>query len=230
MGGCGARFGLDRMGLNASVQSESARLDLALAPPYLIGLTGGIGSGKSTVAGFMASLGARIIDTDAISRQLTQAGGAAIESIRDHFGAHLIDANGALDRVQMRTLVFHEPRAKARLESILHPLIFVHSQTQVRQALERVVVLDIPLLVETTRWLTQVHQVWVVDCDEEMQVQRVIKRSGWKEDAVRRVIAQQASREERRRHADVVILNDSGLSTLSDQVNQAWSQLPLIKK
>ena len=191
-----------------------------------IGLTGGIGSGKSTVAARLVALGAELIDTDAIARSLTLAGGAAIEPIREAFGAHFIDADGALDRVRMRETAFADVDAKHRLEAILHPRIGSEVGQRVLASTAHLVVLDIPLLVESGgRWRSRVDRVWVVDCAEEVQLARVTARSGWAADAVRAVIAQQASRPARRAAADAVIHNDGiGLDALLAEVDALWQQ------
>lgn len=187
-----------------------------------IGLTGGIGSGKSTVATSLAALGASIIDTDAIARSLTQPGGAAIALIAAVFGPDFIDSSGALDRARMRERVFAEPAARQRLEGILHPLI---REETARQAVSAgpVAVFDVPLLVESGRWREQVDRVLVIDCEEDTQVARVTARSGWTEQAVRQVIAQQARRSERRACADAVVYNESlSREELSAQVRALW--------
>ncbi len=185
-----------------------------------IGLTGGIGSGKSTVAGMLADLGAHIVDTDAISRRLTVAGGPAIAPIRAAFGNDFIADDGALDRTRMRELVFHDATAKRRLEAILHPLIGQETQREAAAApAGAIVVFDVPLLVESGRWRERVDKILVVDCSEETQIRRVMARSGWTEPAVRAVIDQQASRAARRAVADAVILNDGiGLDALGAEV------------
>ena len=195
-----------------------------LNPPRLrIGLTGGIGSGKSTVAALLAQHGAAIIDTDLIARQLTLPGGAAIGAIVQAFGAELIDASGALDRARMREWVFSEPTAKQRLEAILHPLIGIETERQARTAVAPAVVFDVPLLVESGRWRARVDKVLVVDCREAAQIERVVARSGWTPQAVRSVIDQQAPRSLRRACADAVIYND-GITPemLADAVGSAW--------
>ena len=188
-----------------------------------VGLTGGIGSGKSTVAVRLVALGAELIDTDAIARSLTLAGGAAIEAIRESFGADFIDAAGALDRARMREAAFADLDAKRRLEAILHPRIGVEVERRVLASTAPLTVLDIPLLVESGRWRRRVDRVWVVDCAEQVQLARVTARSGWTEDAVRAVIAQQASRPARRAAADAVIHNDGiDLDTLVAEVDALW--------
>ncbi|HWP20280.1 MAG TPA: dephospho-CoA kinase [Burkholderiaceae bacterium] len=192
--------------------------------PLRIGLTGGIGSGKSTVGHMLADLGAWLVDTDAISRSLTAPGGAGIAPIRDAFGDDYIDDDGALDRARMRDRVFREPAARRRLEAILHPLIGQETLRQAAQALPgQPVVFDIPLLVESGRWRRLVERVLVVDCSAETQVQRVVRRSGLAPDEVRRIIAQQARREDRARAADAVICNeDLTLEALRAEVQTLW--------
>lgn len=180
-----------------------------------VGLTGGIGSGKSTVAGLLAACGAAVIDADAISRQATAPGGAAIGLIAQQFGADFVTAEGALDRERMRQLVFSDPQAKKRLEAIVHPLVAQETDRQVAQALQSghaCIVFDVPLLVESGRWRQQVDQVLVVDCDEETQISRVMARSGWSREMVLQVMAGQASRSQRLAAADVSINNDGDLS------------------
>ena len=189
-----------------------------------IGLTGGIGSGKSTVAALLAQCGATLIDTDAIARQLSQPEGAAIDAIRRAFGADFIDASGALDRARMRALAFSDPAAKLRLEAILHPLI--GTETERRAGAARAapaIVFDVPLLVESGRWRARVDAVLVVDCGEATQARRVLARSGWTPATVRAVIEQQASRAQRRTCADAVIFNDTiDLRQLGDAVRSLW--------
>lgn len=189
-----------------------------------IGLTGGIGSGKSTVARLLVECGGWLVDTDAIAREVTLPGGAAIPALARQFGPSMIDANGALDRDRMRTLVFADPAAKARLESIVHPLIGLEAMRRAGEADGRPVIFDVPLLAESRHWRERVARVLVVDCGEATQVARVMQRSGWTEDAVRRVIAQQAPRALRRSIADAVIHND-GLSpeALREEVRRLWA-------
>ena len=189
-----------------------------------IGLTGGIGSGKSTVARALVGCGACLVDTDAIARALTLPGGAAMPALAQTFGAEIAAADGALDRERMRALAFADPGAKQRLEAVLHPLIGAEAQRQAAAAGSMPVVFDVPLLTESKHWRQRVQRVLVVDCEETTQVQRVMQRSGWSEDAVRRVIAQQAPRTARRRIADAVIYND-GLSAeeLGAEVRALWA-------
>jgi dephospho-CoA kinase len=190
-----------------------------------IGLTGGIGSGKSSVGTLLGQLGAAVIDTDLIARQLTLPGGAAIDAIARDFGPQLIAADGALDRTRMRELVFADPGAKRRLESILHPLIGAETERQAGAAAASTpaLVFDVPLLVESGRWRDKVDKVLVVDCREATQVERVVRRSGWTPEAVRAVIASQATRAQRRACADAVIFND-GITPeqLTADVRAVW--------
>jgi dephospho-CoA kinase len=196
-----------------------------MSPPRF-GLTGGIGSGKSTVGAMLASIGATLIDTDLIARRLTLAGGAAIPAIRDAFGVESIAADGSLDRPRMRLAAFADPGARGRLEAILHPLIGAEAERQAKAASADApaLVFDVPLLIESGRWRSRVDAVWVVDCDEALQVARVAARPGWSEDAARAVIAQQATRSERRAGADAVIHNVGiSLVDLADEVHRLWS-------
>jgi len=176
--------------------------------PWRLGLTGGIGSGKSTVASRFQALGATVVDADALSRQSTAPGGAAIEPIRAAFGAAFIDASGALNRAAMREQVFADPSARQRLEAIVHPIVAAGIAAQVASNRSRCIVFDIPLLVESPRWRIQLDRVLVVDCSEATQRRRVRARSGWDDDTTRAVIAQQASRTARLAAADVVLFNE----------------------
>jgi dephospho-CoA kinase len=187
------------------------------------GLTGGIGSGKTTVAARLAALGACVVDTDAIARELTAAGGAAIGALRAAFGAQAIGADGALERAHIRALVFQDPGARSRLEAVLHPLIGAEAERRADAAAQPVVY-DVPLLAESAHWRARVQRVLVVDCSEATQVERVVQRSGWSADEVHRVIAQQASRARRRAIADAVIHNDGlALAALHAEVDALWA-------
>ncbi|MFG6432326.1 dephospho-CoA kinase [Roseateles sp. LYH14W] len=184
-----------------------------------IGLTGGIGSGKSTVAGFLREAGAAIVDTDAISRALTLAGGAAMPAIAQEFGADFVTTDGALDRERMRALAFSDAAAKRRLEAILHPLITAGALAQADAATAPLIVFDVPLLVESGRWRSRVARVLVVDCSAATQIERVLQRPGWTREGVEGVLAAQATREARRAAADAVLLNDGiPLDTLRNEV------------
>ena len=193
---------------------------------WRLGLTGGIGSGKSTVASMLAELGAAIIDADAISRSLTAPGGRAIDAVRQQFGAHMIGLDGAMDRQAMRERVFRDPQARQQLEAIIHPLVGQISREQTEAALQagqRCLVHDVPLLVESgARWRTQVDRVWVIDCDTTTQRERVMARSGLAAEEVERIMAQQASRAQRLACADLVIFNQAlSLAQLRQQVQEA---------
>ena len=188
-----------------------------------IGLTGGIGSGKSTVAFELVSAGAVLVDTDAIAHALTGPGGLAVPRLREAFGADVIDGRGALDRAAMRRRAFADPQVRRRLESVLHPMIGEQAELEIAAAGDRVAVVDVPLMNESSRWRAHVGHVLVVDCSEDTQVRRVVQRSGWSEDEVRRVIAQQLSRERRRAMADAVLFNDGlTLDALRAEVRQLW--------
>jgi len=186
---------------------------------FCIGLTGGIGSGKSTVARLFAEHGAGIIDTDAIAHHLTQAGGEAIAAIRAVFGNDYLTDGGALDRARMRALIFSDAAAKQRLEQILHPLIFEQAKAQLRQLqASPYIVVVVPLLPESRTFRQLVQRVLVVDCDEHTQIARVIGRSRMSEAEVRAIIARQTPRAERLQLADDIIHNDAGLDSLAGQV------------
>ena len=203
------------------------------APTTLrIGLTGGIGSGKSTVASMLSNMGAVVMDADAISRQLTAPGGKALEAIAQTFGSHMIGADGAMDRQAMRALVFANPGARQQLEAIIHPLVTQTIRQQAQAAVDagaRVVVLDIPLLVEgADRWRKEVDKILVVDCTVDTQIERVMQRSGLQREEVQRIIAQQASREQRAQVADVLLLNEGlDMTALQAEVEKVARQFGL---
>jgi dephospho-CoA kinase len=185
-----------------------------------VGLTGGIGCGKTTVTGLFAEHGAGIIDTDAIARRLTQPGGDAIAAIRAAFGDDYLTAEGALDRAKMRGLIFADAAAKHRLELILHPLILEQAKAQLRRLQDKpYIILAVPLLPESRSFRQLAQRVLVVDCDENTQVARVIKRSRMGEAEIRSIIAQQTLRAERLKIADDVIHNDADLDSLAEQIN-----------
>ena len=203
-----------------------------MSPPVRLGLTGGIGSGKSTVAALLAEAGAAIMDADAISRALTLPGGQAIPAILATFGEKLITREGAMDREAMRSLVFSDPQAKRQLEAIIHPLVALTLKAQTQAAIDTgktCLVFDVPLLVESVeRWRRQVDFVWVVDCQTDTQVQRVVQRNQLKPDAIQKIIAQQASRAQRLASADAVIYNDGiDLSQLKQQVHEMMASFGL---
>ena len=178
---------------------------------FRLGLTGGIGAGKSTVARMLADLGAAIIDADALSRATTAPGGTAIDPVRASFGDNFITPDGAMDRDAMRTLVFANPSARHRLEAIVHPLVhqaIEAAAVAAHQAGHHCLVFDIPLLVESKRWPAQLDKVLVVDCSEQTQRDRVMARNGLARADVERIMASQASRTQRLAAADLVVFND----------------------
>jgi len=196
-----------------------------------IGLTGGIGSGKSTVLQMLAARGAGSVDADAISRSVTAAGGAAIEPIRHHFGARFIAADGSLERALMREHAYAQPDARRQLEAIIHPLVGAGIREQVdrcRDEGRRCVVFDIPLLVESGRWRSEVDRVMVVDCSTRTQIERVVARSALPPAQVEAIIAAQASRGLRLAAADLVVCNDGiTLEALEAEVAQAAASFGL---
>lgn len=173
-----------------------------------LGLTGGIGSGKSTVAKMLKALGADVIDADAVSRATTASGGAAIAAITQTFGQAFIGADGALDRARMRALVFSQPEQRKVLENIVHPLVGQEIQRLAAQATSSVLVFDVPLLVESPHWRRQLDWVLVVDCLPITQVRRVTQRNGWDLATIEAAMQNQCSREQRLVAADVVLFND----------------------
>jgi dephospho-CoA kinase len=184
-------------------------MSCASDPPPRIGLTGGIGSGKSLVADILARLGASVVDTDEIARELTASGGAAIDAIRSRFGAGMIDATGALDRSRMRALVFADDTARGALEAILHPLIRRIADERAAAAhTAPYVLLAIPLLVEAGDWRARVARVLVVDCPVAVQIERVVRTRGLSHAQVEAIIARQASRAQRLAAADDIVVND----------------------
>ena len=187
--------------------------------PFVVGLTGGIGSGKSRVGELFVERGAALVDTDAIAHQLTGPGGAAMPALLAEFGAPVADAEGALDRAAMRRLVFADPARRRRLEAILHPMIRQEADRRCREALAPYVMLAVPLLVESGAYRERCQRVLVVDCPEALQIARVMARSGYDENAVRAIMAAQATRAERLAAADDVIVNDGDFSALAAQVD-----------
>lgn len=175
---------------------------------YVVGLTGGIGSGKSTVAELFAALGVAVVDADAIARELTAPGGIALPALLAEFGADVLAADGALDRAQMRTLAFADSARKARLEAILHPLIRAECEARCAAADDApYVLLVVPLLVESGAYAKTIDRLLVVDCPEELQILRVVARSGLAREDVLRIMAAQASRTQRLAAADDVLEN-----------------------
>jgi dephospho-CoA kinase len=185
---------------------------------YVVGMTGGIGSGKSTVADAFAALGVPVIDTDVIARELTAAGGAALQAIRAAFGETLVRADGTLDRVALRRRVFADAAARHQLEAILHPAIRQRVEQTLAHLTARYALLVIPLLVETGTYREVLKRILVVDCPEEIQIARVMSRSGLARDEVMAILAAQAMRAERLAVADDVILNTASIEDLRAEV------------
>lgn len=202
-----------------------------MSPPLRLGLTGGIGSGKSTVAAMLANRGAGLVDADAISRDLTRAGGLAMDAIAKEFGPDFVSANGALERDRMRSLVHSDASARRRLESIIHPLVGQETQRQTAVLStqgRRCIVFDIPLLVESAHWRGQVDRVLVVDCTPEVQIERVMARSQLQRQDVERIIASQAGRVRRLQAADCVLFNAGlRLDQLEAEVQQICARFGL---
>ena len=190
--------------------------------PYVVGLTGGIGSGKSAVAHLFAQRGITVVDTDAIAHALTAPGGAAMPALRAEFGDTVANADGALDRAAMRAMVFADPAARKRLEAILHPLIRAESERQLlqRPAESAYAILMVPLLVESGDYRKRVNRIAVVDCAESTQIARVMSRNGLARSEIERILAAQATRAERLAAADDVIDNDGALAALPPQIER----------
>jgi dephospho-CoA kinase len=188
----------------------------------LIGLTGGIGSGKSAVAQCLAELGATIIDSDQIAHDITAPHGAAIAPIQACFGPELLAADGSLDRPKMRHLAFNDPSALQSLEAITHPIIHAETLRQASQAHQNgalYLVFMVPLLVESGTWSKLIDHLVVVDCPEELQITRVMQRSKLNRSQIEQIMSKQASREDRLAAADTILLNDGGLDTLIPQID-----------
>lgn len=185
---------------------------------FVVGLTGGIGSGKSAAADEFARLGATVVDTDVIARELTAAGGAAMPEVERLFGSEIVGADGAMDRAKVRARVFADPAARKALEALLHPMIRDESRRRIASAKGAYVVHVVPLLIESADYRMRVDRVLVVDCPEALQIARVRARSGLSEAEVRSILASQASRAERLAAADDVIDNSRSLEALRKQV------------
>jgi dephospho-CoA kinase len=178
-------------------------------PAWRLGLTGGIGSGKSTLARLLQSLGADLIDADAISRESTASAGTAIPAIALAFGADFLTSDGALDRQRMREHVFAHPDARQTLERIVHPLVNAEIKRQTAVCTSRCIVFDVPLLVESPHWRPQLDRVVVVDCSAPTQIRRVQKRNGWSVETIEAVMRSQSPRSHRLKAADAVVHNDT---------------------
>lgn len=185
---------------------------------YIVGLTGGIGSGKTTVADLFVTHGARLVDTDAIAHELTTSHGAAMPALVAEFGSDIADSTGALDRTAMRRRVFSDPSARGRLEAVLHPLIRTLSAVRCQAANSPYVILAVPLLVESGTYRERCDRVIVVDCPESLQVERVMARNGMVREEVLAIMGAQATRAQRLAVADDVVLNDAGYEGIARQV------------
>lgn len=204
---------------------------------FSIGLTGGIGCGKTTVADMFAALGASVIDTDEIAHSLTAPHGAAMPAILDEFGAAFATPDGALDRAAMRALVYSDSTARRRLEAILHPRIRAAAYAAATIATGSYVIFVVPLLIESGTWSERVERILAIDCPEELQVARVMARNGMTEQQVRAIMATQVTRAQRLAAADDVVVNDDGLDALGPQIaslhekylgfSERMSRLPL---
>ncbi len=187
---------------------------------FSVGLTGGIGSGKTTVANMFAARGAAVIDTDEIAHALTRPAGKAMPAIAAQFGREFIAADGAMDRSRMRQAVFADPAARQRLEAILHPLIREECEQAARAARGDYLMFVVPLLVESGNWQTRVSRILVVDCTEQQQLARVMARNGLDETQVHAIMATQATRTQRLAAADDVVVNEAGAGALDVQVER----------
>jgi len=186
----------------------------------VVGLTGGIGSGKSAVADLFAGQGITVVDTDVISRRLTGPDGEAMGPLRQAFGAEYVLADGSMNRTAMRERVFADPAARQRLEAVLHPMIMVHSMRLLQQAQGPYAMLVVPLLFESQRYLALISRSLLVDCDESLQIDRVVRRSGLSVEQVRAIMSAQMPRAERQSRADDIILNEGSLDDLRLQVEE----------
>jgi len=213
--------------------AEQSDLSLLKGRIPLIGLTGGIGSGKTAVSDLLAKLGAGIVDTDLIAHQITAPHGAAIALIEKQFGSDFISADGALNRDKMRSLVFSKPEARKSLEAITHPLIRQETNKQALRISKEgapYLVFVVPLLLESGSWSSLIDLLVVVDCPKETQIQRVMQRSNLPREELERILAAQASREERLKHADVVIENQGSLQDLEVEVQNLHQKILQFQK
>jgi len=200
--------------------SDCSKLASMASSPFSVGLTGGIGSGKTTVADMFGARGAAVIDTDQIAHHLTTIDGLALPAIRKQFGDAFLTPEGAMDRPKMREYVFSDLAAKRRLESILHPLIRTETIRAAQQSQGAYLLFVVPLLVESAQWQGQVSRILVIDCMEELQIQRVVQRNGLSESQVHAIMATQATREARRAVADDIILNNGDAAALVPEVDR----------
>jgi len=213
--------------------AQSVNLSTLKDAATLVGLTGGIGSGKSAIAERLASYGASIVDSDLIAHQITSTGGLAIEPIAERFGSEFIQTDGALDRKKMRVLVFEDLQSRKALEAITHPLIRANAIEQARLAIERqalYIVFVVPLLLESSEWFQFIDHVVVADCSEAIQIQRVMERNGLTRQEVESILQAQATRAERLAQADTVIENMGSLEDLAEQVRLLHQKILQIRR
>ena len=218
---------------NSNLSTHSVNLSTLKGAAILVGLTGGIGSGKSAIAERLASYGAAIIDSDVIAHQVTSTGGPAIEPIREQFGAEFIQPDGALDRNKMRVLVFADPQSRKALEAITHPLIRTKAIEEASLAIQNrapYIVFVVPLLLESSEWSQHIDHIVVVDCPEALQIKRVMERNGLTKAEVESILQAQASRAERLAQADTVIENMGSLEDLEPQVQLLHQKILQIRK
>jgi dephospho-CoA kinase len=197
---------------------------------FVIGLTGGIGCGKSSASKFFADLGINVIDTDVIARELTQSGGSAIKIIQNAFGNTFIAADGALNRNKMRNLVFSDDAARSKLEKILHPLILKETALQLKQSHSSYTIIVVPLLFETNDYSKFIQRVLVIDCEEQQQLTRTMARSHLSEHKVKTIIAAQIPRETRLQKADDIIINNQDIDYLRTQIIRLHHQYLSLSK
>ena len=203
---------------------------------FSVGLTGGVGSGKSTIASMLSGHGAAIVDADTIAHQLTSTGGAAIDALRESFGTKAIAADGSMDRPRMRARVFLDPAARTQLESVLHPMILNAMRECAAELIEsgsQYILFVVPLLVETGGWRESVDRVLLVDCSEAVQIARVCARTGIDEKMARKIIATQATRQQRLAAADDVLVNEAPLDQIAGRVtylHRAYLQFAAMKR
>lgn len=186
--------------------------------PFVIGLTGGIGCGKSSAAEIFGELGAAVIDTDEIAHLLTAAGQPGATAIREQFGAEYLQSDGALNRAHMRELIFTDAVARRKLETILHPLIRAEVAAQIANIAAPYVIVVVPLLIETGAYRNLIQRVLVIDCDESRQIARATQRGGFSERDVRAILAAQTDRATRCAHADDIVRNDRDPAALRTEI------------
>ncbi|SFE43313.1 dephospho-CoA kinase [Nitrosomonas sp. Nm166] len=185
---------------------------------FIVGLTGGIGCGKSSASRFFSDFGIDVIDTDLIAQKLTQSGGSAISMIRDTFGNAFVTADNALDRNKMRNLIFSDSDARLKLEKILHPLILKETSLQIKQTRSLYIIIAVPLLLETNDYNDIIQRILVIDCDEQQQLSRTMTRSQLSEQMVKAIIAAQIPRRIRLQKADDIIINNQDIDQLKAQI------------